>query len=155
MGKQYWLMKSEPDVFSFEDLKKAHKQTTFWDGVRNYEARNFLRDKIKKGDGVLYYHSNAEPSGVAGLAVVVKEGYPDPTQFDPKDDHYDADSKKDEPRWYGVDVQYGEAFKKMVTLEDIRKTPALKNMMLLKRGRLSVTPVTPEEWKIILKLGGL
>ncbi len=155
MGKQYWLMKSEPDVFSFEDLKKAPKQTTFWDGVRNYEARNFLRDKIKKGDGVLYYHSNAEPSGVAGLAVVVKEGYPDPTQFDPKDDHYDADSKKDGPRWYGVDVQYDRAFKKMVTLEEIRKTPALKNMMLLKRGRLSVTPVTPEEWKAILNLGGL
>ncbi len=152
----FWLFKSEPDVFSFDDLLKAKNKTTFWEGVRNYQARNFLRDQVKKGDGVLYYHSNAEPKAVVGTAKVVREGYPDATQFDPKAHYYDEGAKRDEPRWFGVDIQADKVFKTPVTLEEIKATKALAGMMLVKKGaRLSIQPVTPNEWRLILSMGGV
>jgi predicted RNA-binding protein with PUA-like domain len=152
MAKRYWLMKSEPEVFSIQHLARAKNQTTFWDGVRNYQARNLLRE-MQVGDGVLFYHSSADPPGVAGLATIARAAAPDPTQFDAKDDHYDADSKKDEPRWYGVEVKLERIFDRFVPLDELRGVPALKNMVLLQRSRLSVQPVTPEEWKAIVGLG--
>ena len=149
---KYWLMKSEPDVYSIDDLRRD--KTTYWDGVRNFQARNFLRDKIKRGDLAFFYHSNAEPSGIGGIAEVVKEGYPDPTAFDSKDIHYDPKSKKENPSWFVVDIRFVEKFQRLISLEEIRKTPALKEMMLLRQGRLSVQPVSAGEWKIICKLAG-
>ncbi len=148
---QYWLMKAEPDKYSIDDL--ARDKTTYWDGVRNYQARNFLRDSIKKGDLVFYYHSNAEPSGIAGIAEVVKEGYPDPSAFDKKDIHYDPDSDPKKPVWYVVDLKFVEKFKNLIPLETLRKTSGLEKMPLLQRGqRLSVQPVSAAEWKIISNL---
>ena len=140
---RHWLMKSEPDVFSIDDLAKAKKQTTGWDGVRNYQARNLLRDEIAVGDGVLYYHSSVDPPAVVGLARVVKAGYPDPTQFDPKSDYYDAGSKPDAPRWFSVEIAFDRKLPRPVTLPELRADPALSDMVLLRRGsRLSVQPVT-------------
>lgn len=151
---RYWLFKSEPDHFSYQALLAAKDQTTFWHGVRNYQARNLLRDEIKNGDGVLFYHSNCDQPAVIGTAKVVREGYPDHTQFDRKSDYYDADAKKDEPRWYMVDIKAERALARPVTLEEMRDVPALEEMKLLKRGmRLSVQPVTEREWNTILKLG--
>jgi predicted RNA-binding protein with PUA-like domain len=154
MAKRTWLLKSEPEAFSIQDLAKAPRQTAFWDGVRNYQARNFLRDEIKIGDGVLFYHSNAKPPGVAGSAVVVREGRPDPTQFDAHDGHYDPDSPEADPRWFGVDIKLDRVFKRFIPLDELRALPALKNMVLLRRGRLSVQPITAAEWQAIVKLGG-
>jgi predicted RNA-binding protein with PUA-like domain len=154
MAKRYWLMKSEPAVFSIQHLAKAKNQTAFWDGVRNYQARNLLRDEIGVGDGVLFYHSSAEPPGVAGTATVVRAAAPDPSQFDPKDDHYDADSPRDAPRWFGVEIKLEKIFARLVPLDELRGVPALQEMVLLKRSRLSVQPVTAEEWKVILGLAG-
>lgn len=148
--KRYWLMKSEPSVFSIDDLKTC--KVTCWDGVRNYQARNFMRDEMKIGDGVLFYHSNAQPSGIAGLAEVVKESYPDYTAFDPKDVHYDPKSDPGKPTWYMVDVKFVRTCKFIILLDRLKAIPALKNMALFKYGRLSVQPVTPQEWKIILSL---
>lgn len=149
--KQYWLMKSEPDVYSIDDLAKDKK--TYWDGVRNYQARNFMRDKMQDGDQVFFYHSNAELTGIAGIAEVSGKSYPDPSQFDPKDDHYDPDSKKDNPAWYVVDLKFVKKFKEVVPLEQLRKTKGLEKMPLLQRGqRLSVQPVSPAEWETVLKL---
>jgi predicted RNA-binding protein with PUA-like domain len=153
MAKRYWLMKSEPETFSIQHLAKARNQTTFWDGVRNYQARNLLRE-MQVGDGVLFYHSSADPPGVAGLAVVAHAATPDPTQFDPKNDHCDPDSSPDEPRWYGVEVKLERIFPRFVPLDELRGVPALSKMVLLQRSRLSVQPVTAEEWKAIVKLGG-
>ena len=151
---RHWLMKSEPDVFSIDDLAKAKKQTTGWDGVRNYQARNLLRDEIAVGDGVLYYHSSVDPPAVVGLARVVKAGYPDPTQFNPKSDYYDPDSPPDAPRWFSVDIAFNRKLPRPVTLPELRADPALGDMVLLRRGsRLSVQPVTAAEWKRILALG--
>jgi predicted RNA-binding protein with PUA-like domain len=151
---RHWLMKSEPDVFSIDDLGKARNQITGWDGVRNYQARNLLRDDIAVGDGVLFYHSSVDPPGVVGLARVVKAAYPDPTQFDPKSDYYDKDSKRDDPRWFSVDIAFDRKLARPVTLSELRAEPALADMVLLRRGsRLSVQPVTPAEWKKILALG--
>lgn len=155
MAKRYWLMKSEPNVFSIDDLKKSPKQTTSWNGVRNFQARNLLRDEIKVGDGVLFYHSSAEPPGVAGLATVVREGYPDPLQFDAKSEYYDAASKKDAPRWFVVDIKLEAKFDALVELAKLRETKGLEDMVLLRKGsRLSVQPVTAAEWKVITKLAG-
>lgn len=148
----YWLMKSEPEVFSIQHLARAPGQTTFWDGVRNYQARNLLRDQVKVGDGVLFYHSNADPPAVAGTATVVEAASPDPTQFDPKDDHHDPDSTRDEPRWFGVKVKLDRVFARPLPLDELRRVPALKDMVLFKRSRLSVQPVTSAEWRAILKL---
>jgi predicted RNA-binding protein with PUA-like domain len=152
---RHWLLKTEPETFSFDDLARAPKKTTGWNGVRNYQARNFLRDSLKKGDRVLVYHSNADPPAVVGIAEVVREGYPDPTQFDPKDDHYDPDSPKDQPRWFQVDVKAVQKLKRAVSLDEIRSVKALSKMALVQRGqRLSVQPVTPEEFDCIVELGG-
>jgi len=140
-------MKSEPDTFSIHDLKTC--KVTCWDGVRNYQARNYMRDGMKIGDRVLFYHSSSDPSGAAGIAEVVKEGYPDYTAFDPEDIHYDPKSDPKKPAWYMVDVKFVKAFKSVIPLSTLRKTPGLKNMLLLRHGRLSVQPVTPKEWQII------
>ncbi len=151
--RRYWLVKSEPDVFSFDDLMKAPGRTTFWDGVRNSSARNFMRDGMKIGDLVLYYHSNAEPSAAVGVCEVVREGYPDETAFDPSSEYYDAESVRETPMWYMVDVRGVEAFQKPVTLPAIKATPELQDMALLKVSRLSVVPVTPSEWEIVRAMG--
>jgi predicted RNA-binding protein with PUA-like domain len=141
-------------VFSIDDLARAKEQTTRWDGVRNYQARNLLRDDIAVGDGVLFYHSSADPPAVAGTARVVRAGYPDPTQFHAGDPHQDPDSSPDDPRWYAVDIKFDSKFKRQVTLPELRETTTLADMVLLRRGsRLSVQPVTPAEWKQILKMG--
>jgi predicted RNA-binding protein with PUA-like domain len=151
---RYWLLKSEPEAFSIDDLARAKNRTTRWDGVRNYQARNFLRDDIAVGDGVLFYHSNADPPAVAGTASVVRAGYPDPTQFDAKDGHHDAGSTPDAPRWFAVDIAFDTKFAHAVTLPELRADPALGDMVLLRKGsRLSVQPVGPGEWKRISKLG--
>jgi len=151
-ARQYWLMKSEPSTFSIDDLKGSRDQTTCWDGVRNYQARNFMRS-MAVGDHVLFYHSNADPPAVAGIAEVVKAAYPDPTQFDKKDRHYDPESKPSEPRWDMVDIKYVRKFARPVTLDELRKETKLKGMVLLKKGsRLSVQPVTQLEWRHIINL---
>jgi predicted RNA-binding protein with PUA-like domain len=153
-GRRFWLLKSEPDCFSIRDLEAAPGKTTFWDGVRNYQARNFLRDAMRVGDGVLFYHSNAEPPGVAGLAEVVRTGYPDFTAFDPKHEHYDPDSDPTAPTWYMVDVRHVRTFAEPIPLPSLRTVKGLERMMVLQKGsRLSVQPVTAEEWEIISKLG--
>jgi predicted RNA-binding protein with PUA-like domain len=147
-------MKSEPGVFSIGDLARAPERTTGWDGVRNYQARNLLRDEIKVGDGVLFYHSSADPPAVAGTAEVVRAGYPDPTQFDPQSNHCDPDAHPDQPRWYGVDIRHKQTFSRPIPLPVLRDTPALRDMMLLRKGsRLSVQPVTAGEWKTIVAMG--
>lgn len=152
---RYWLMKTEPTTFSVEDLERAKRQTTGWDGVRNYQARNMLRDDMKKGDLVFLYYSSTDIPGIVAIMKIVKDGYPDPTAFDRKHDHYDSDSDPANPRWFMVDVQLERRLERVITLEELRKhtTKQLKNMVLLRRGnRLSVTPVEPEEWKFILSL---
>jgi predicted RNA-binding protein with PUA-like domain len=150
--KQYWLMKSEPSSFSIDDLKAAPNQTTYWDGVRNYQARNFMR-AMAVGDHVLFYHSNAEPPAVVGIAKVVKTAYPDPTQFDKKDTHYDPDSKPSQPRWDVVDMKFVRKLPRPLPLDELRKETRLKGMVLLQKGsRLSVQPVTPQEWAHIITL---
>ena len=148
-------MKSEPSVFSIQDLEAAPKKTTCWDGVRNYQARNYLRDSIKAGDLVFFYHSNADPSGIAGIAEVVREGYPDHTAFDKSDDHYDPKSDKANPTWFVVDVKHAHTLDRVLSLEELKKVPALKSMVLLQKGsRLSVQPVSATEWNAILKIAG-
>lgn len=150
----YWLVKSEPDVFSIDDLAAARKQTTYWDGVRNYQARNTLRDEMKLGDLVLFYHSNANPPGIAGIAKVVREGYPDHTAFDENDPHYDPKSKRDAPIWYMVDIQLVAKFKREISLPELREMPELAGMTLLQRGsRLSVQPVSPKQFAAIQTIG--
>jgi predicted RNA-binding protein with PUA-like domain len=152
---RYWLMKSEPTAFSVEDLERAKKQTTSWDGVRNYQARNMLRDDMKKGDQVFLYYSSTDVPGIVAIMKVVKEGYPDPTAFDRKHHHYDPDSDPAEPRWFMVDVQLERRLTQVIALDELRKhaTKELKNMVLLRKGnRLSITPVEPAEWKFILSL---
>lgn len=152
---QYWLMKSEPDTFSLSDLKNRPGKREPWDGVRNYQARNFMRDDMKKGDGVLFYHSNTNPPGVVGLAEVASKPYPDPTAFDPKSKYFDPKSDTDNPRWILVDVRYRKTFKKAVTLEQMKTMPALKDMRVLQRGnRLSITPVTKAEYDAICAASG-
>lgn len=151
----YWLMKTEPDVCSFDDIWKSAKRTTGWDGVRNYQARNFMRDEMRLGDEVFVYHSNAEPPGIAGIAEVASAAYPDPTQFDASHDHYDAGSRRDDPRWVQVDIKAVRKLPRFVSLDELRANPRLKAMRLLQRGnRLSITPVTPAEWRAILAMAG-
>ncbi len=149
---RYWLLKSEPGCYSLEDLQKDTK--TSWGGIRNYQARNFLRDEMKKGDLCLFHYSNAEPAGVMGICEVTKEGYPDPTQFDTKDDHYDADSDMKDPRWFAVDVAYAETFKRLVSIGEMRGNPKMKHMKLLEKGsRLSVLPVSKTEFEEVVRMG--
>jgi len=151
MAAQYWLMKSEPGTYSIDDLERDG--TTYWEGVRNYQARNFLRDKIKKGDQVFFYHSNTDPAGVAGTAKVSREGYPDPAQFDGKSKYFDPKSRKANPSWFVVDLQFVKKFPKVISLEDLKKVKALQDMMVVRRGqRLSVQPVEERHWKVILEM---
>lgn len=149
----YWLMKSEPSTFSIKDLEKAPKKTTHWEGVRNYQARNFLRDQIKAGDQVFFYHSSTEVPAIVGTAEVVKNGYPDPSQFDPQSKYFDETSDPKNPRWYVVDIKHQKTFLNPVSIQALREIPALSEMKLLQKGmRLSVQPVTASEWKAISKL---
>jgi len=151
--KHYWLMKSEPSVFSLEDLKARPRATDHWEGVRNYQARNYMR-VMRKGDLVVFYHSNCETLGAAGIAEVVREAYPDHTAFDPLSPYYDTKSTPQNPRWFMVDVRWKEEFRRTVSLREMRNTPALKGMKVLEKGqRLSVMPVTREEFEKICALG--
>ncbi len=153
---RYWLMKSEPNAYSIDDLAKEKKQTTFWDGVRNYQARNMLRDDIKVGDHVFFYHSNAKPMAIVGTAKVVKSGYADHTAFDKNEKHFDPKSDADNPTWYMVDIQLIQKYETPVTRDELKAEPKLEGMVLLQKGsRLSVQPVTAAEWKIIHKLAGV
>ena len=151
----YWLFKSEPGCFSLDDLKNRPDKTEHWDGVRNYQARNFLRDQVKPGDLVLFYHSNIPEPAVVGVAEVVRGGYPDFTAFDPNSEHFDPKSSPGAPTWYMVDVRYVEPMKKPVTLERIKSNPLLSDMPLVKRSRLSIQPVTEDQWSMILAMGGM
>jgi predicted RNA-binding protein with PUA-like domain len=151
----HWLLKSEPDSFSIDALAKAPKQTTAWDGVRNFQARNMLRDSMKAGDQAFFYHSSCDVPGIAGIVAIVKEGYPDKTAFDPKHHHYDPDSKPEEPRWFVVDVKFVRKLKRIITLDELREHAAkqLKEFVLLRRGnRLSVMPVSKKDWDFVLAL---
>ena len=148
----YWLFKSEPDCFSFADLCQAPGQATGWDGVRNFQARNFLRDQIQVGDGVLYYHSNANPPAIAGLAEVIEAGHPDPTAFDPSADKYDPKSSPATPTWFQVTICAVRPVEPPLTLTELRAVAGLARMELLRKGsRLSVQPVQTEEWQAILE----
>jgi len=153
--RRHWLLKTEPSSFSFDDLWNAPGRTAFWDGVRNYQARNTMRDQMQPGDLVFIYHSSTDPTGIAGIAEVVRGGYPDHTAFDPKDPHFDPKSRKESPTWYMVDVKAVKRFPETVTLERLRTVKGLEKMVLLQKGsRLSVQPVSPAEWDIIAHLGG-
>ena len=151
----YWLMKSEPDVFGIDDLAKSPRKTTHWDGVRNFQARNFMRDQMRRGDLAFFYHSSCDQPGVAGIVEIVREGYPDHTAFDRSDQHFDPDSDPAAPRWYMVDVRLKRKFRHTIALATLREHEqhALKGLALLKRGqRLSITPVSAAHWKFILDL---
>lgn len=153
IAKKYWLIKSEPTDYSIEDLAAEKNQTTYWDGVRNYQARNLMRDEMKRGESVLFYHSNANPPAVAGVATVAREAYPDFTSWDPQDKHYDPKSTEESPRWFMVDIKLDEVFDKPIPLETLRGVKALAEMELLRKGsRLSVQPVRKKEFDAILKL---
>lgn len=147
---RHWLMKSEPDAYSIDDLESDG--TTHWDGVRNYQARNLMRDEMEVGDKVLYYHSRLRPPGVVGLAEVVKESYPDHTSWDPDSHYFDPKSTPEEPRWFMVDIAFVRKFDRMVSIDELKEYPELKEMVLLNRSRLSVQPVTPEEYEFIVSL---
>jgi predicted RNA-binding protein with PUA-like domain len=153
MSRRYWLMKCEPDAYSIDDFARDGK--THWEGVRNYQVRNFMRDDMKLGDGVLFYASSAEPSGVTGLARVCREAYPDPYAFKKGHEYFDPKSRKENPTWLMVDLEFIEKLGRVFTLEDIKRTPGLENMLVARRGnRLSVTPVTRQEWDILRKAAG-
>ena len=147
----YWLMKSEPSAFSIDDL--ARVQTSGWDGVRNYQARNMMRDDMSVGDLAFFYHSNATPPGIVGCMEIVKSAYPDPTAFDISDSHYDPKSHPDRPRWWMVGVAFSQKFSRMLTLQEIKQDPLLSRMRIAQNGnRLSITPVSPEEWVRVFEL---
>ena len=149
---KFWLMKSEPDEFSIDDLVTAKDQTTAWFGVRNYQARNFMRDEMRLGDRAFFYHSSCPEPGIAGIVEVSRLAYPDASQFDANSDYYDAKSARDNPRWVNVDVKLVRKTR-LVSLAELKRTKGLENMVTLRPGnRLSITPVTPAEWKIIEKL---
>ena len=152
---RYWLMKTEPSTFGIDHLARAPKKTTGWDGVRNFQVRNMLRDEMKRGDEAFLYHSSTDVPGIAGIVEIVKEGYPDPTAFERGHHHYDPDSDPAEPRWFMVDVRLKRKFSRSVTLEELRThaKKQLKDMVLLGRGnRLSITPVSDAQWRFILSL---
>jgi predicted RNA-binding protein with PUA-like domain len=152
---KYWLMKTEPSTFSIDDLRTAPKQTTGWDGVRNYQVRNMIRDEMQPHEQAFIYHSSCDEPGIAGIAEVISKGYPDPTQFDRKHDHCDPKSTQKAPRWFMVDVKFLRRFDRVITLNELKlpKNKALADMLILRAGnRLSVTPVAAEHWKQILTL---
>ena len=152
----FWLMKTEPETFSIEDLKKRPNQQEHWDGVRNYQARNIMRDEMKVGDKAFFYHSNAKPPGIVGIVEIISESYPDHTALDPKSSYYDAKSTPDNPRWFMVDVKFKCQFKRMISLQEMKDNPALSGMGLLKKGnRLSVMPVSYHDWQIICDLANV
>ena len=154
--RRYWLFKSEPNEYSIDDLAREKQKITYWDGVRNYQARNMLRDDIQVGDGVLFYYSRIEPMGIAGAMQVVRAGYPDHTALDPNDKHFDPKSTIEEPRWYMVDVQLVRRFPEFVTRDALKEASRTKGMMVLKRGsRLSIQPVTESEWNAVHQLAGV
>ncbi len=153
MTVHYWLFKTEPGCFGIDDLAKCPKQTTCWDGVRNYQARNLMRDEMRVGDIGFFYHSNCQVTGIAGVVEIIKTAYPDHTQFDPEAQHYDPTSSHDNPRWCMVDVKLIKKFDRLVTLKAMRQHPLLSTLIILRKGnRLSVTPITKQEYKIILDL---
>ncbi|NVK56572.1 MAG: EVE domain-containing protein [Alteromonadaceae bacterium] len=150
---QYWLFKSEPDVFGIEDLATRPQQTEPWDGVRNYQARNYLRDDVGLGDQVFFYHSSCKTVGIAGVAEIVRASYPDPSQFDSASDYYDPKASEEKPRWYSVDVKLVERFNKVLTLKEIKANPHITELGLVKKGhRLSVMPVSQTEWQLLYDL---
>jgi predicted RNA-binding protein with PUA-like domain len=150
----YWLFKSDPEVFSWDDLKRCRDQTTYWDGVRNYQARNILRDEVAVNDLVLFYHSQTKPPAVMGVARVIRSGYPDFTAWYPDSPHFDPKSSPDKPIWYMVDIRLEYELHRPVPLPELRQTPGLENMELLRKGsRLSIQPVRPEEFEIVERLG--
>jgi len=152
----YWLFKSEPDVFSFADLKARPRRREPWSGVRNYQARNYMRDQMRPGDAALFYHSSCPEPGIAGPMTIASEAYPDPTQFQPKSEYFDAKATREKPVWHLVDVEWAKDFRRFVPLEKLRNDPALANMVTLQRGnRLSITPVTAAEYRRICQLGGV
>ena len=154
--RRYWLFKSEPSAYSFDDLQNEEDLTAEWDGVRNYQVRNFMRDEMQIGDGVLFYHSNAKPLAVVGTATIISGAYPDPTAFDPAAKYYDAKSNPDNPRWLMVDIKADKPFARPVTLAEIKENPRLQDMLVIRRGmRLSIQPVTREQWDEVLSLGGI
>jgi len=149
----YWLMKSEPSEFSIDDLEKRPYQTEHWDGVRNYQARNMLRDQMKMGDLAFFYHSNCDTPGIVGIAKISREAYPDFTAFDADNNHYDPSSKPDNPRWFMVDVQFVRKLKRTITLSELKDRPELEGLALIRRGnRLSIMPVAEAQWAFILSL---
>ena len=149
----FWLMKSEPEEFSIDDLRRRARRTEGWDGVRNYQARNMLRDQMKKGDLAFFYHSNCDVPGIVGIAEVVREGYPDPTAFDPENKHYDPKSDPDVPRWFQVDIRFKRKLARTIALAELKDDPALAGLALVRRGnRLSVMPVSEPHWRHILSL---
>lgn len=153
---KFWLMKSEPNCFSLDNLAKSPRGVSHWDGVRNYQARNFLRDQVKTGDGVLFYHSNIPIPAIVGLAQVVRDGYPDHTALDPRSDHFDPKSSDDNPIWYMVDVAYLAELPQPLTRQDLVGHPVLSRMEVLKKGnRLSVQPVSEEQWLAVLEVSGM
>jgi predicted RNA-binding protein with PUA-like domain len=152
---KYWLMKTEPGTFGIDDFAKAPGKTTTWDGVRNYQARNMLRDEMQKGDLAFLYHSSCEVPGIYGTVKIVRTGHPDETAFDRRHAHYDPDSKREAPRWYAVDVKLDERWNKPITLEELKRhaTGKLRDMLVLRRGnRLSITPVSAAEWEFVIAL---
>lgn len=152
MSKNYWLFKAEPHIYGIEHLAAAPKKIGRWDGIRNYQARNFLRDQVALQDEVFIYHSSCKQVGIVGTAKVVKIAYPDPTQFNPDSDYYDPKSTPENPRWVSVDIQVTNIFPRTISLAEIKAQPQLENMVLVKQSRLSTQPVTAAEWKFILTL---
>lgn len=149
----YWLMKSEPSVFSIDDLVKARNQTEQWDGVRNYQARNYMRDQMKLGDQVFFYHSNCSQPGIVGIAEIVRESYADFTAFNPDSDYYDPKSTPENPRWFMVDIKFVSKFPRLISLDELKQCRSLADMPLVRKGnRLSVMPVTSKEWRVIIGL---
>jgi predicted RNA-binding protein with PUA-like domain len=146
-----WLMKSEPEVYSIQHLERDGRSG--WEGVRNYQARNFMRDDMRVGDRVLFYHSNADPIGVAGTARVARTGYPDPSALDPASEYFDPKASAEDPRWYQVDLEFESRFPRVITLDELRATPGLEKMLVINKSRLSVQPVTEDEFERVLQLG--
>jgi len=150
MSKNYWLFKAEPHIYGIDHLNAAPKKIGRWDGIRNYQARNFLRDQVSLGDEVFIYHSSCKNIGIVGTAKIVKTAYPDPTQFNPESNYYDPKSTSENPRWVSVDIQLTKIFPRIISLAEIKAQSALDNMVLVKQGRLSTQPVTKAEWDLIL-----
>ena len=152
--RKCWLFKSEPTAYSFADLMAEQDRTAEWDGVRNYQVRNYMRDEMKVGDGVLFYHSSSNPLAVVGTATIVKEAYPDNTAWEPREKHYDPKSTPDNPIWLMVDIRADQEFSRPVTLPEIKNNPRLENMLLARKGmRLSIQPVTEDEWEEVVSMG--